>query len=349
LLANFSVALMYLNDFRQGLVIAESAAVAARQQGALPTMLFASSFALVARVVLGDWDRARADAGELHAVALDIENRSELDDFVWTQAYIAAARGEADRYASLSVLVDPRRDPRVALCGGLLALGREAPAEAVAVLRDHVQPGRRAGYADPDMSPFDLAEALIRIGEEDKADELLCSYEAMKGRAWVAAGLARCRALLGEGGFEALYAESRSVFDSIGFAFEVARTDLYLGETLRRKRRRGEAREPLARALVAFERLGAAPWAGRALAGLRAAGAATESIATSGTAALSERERQVAVAAAAGKTNREIAAQFFLSHRTVELHLAAAFRKLGIRRRTELAHAIGPAGEPRDT
>ncbi len=207
--ANFAVALMYLDDFEQGLVVAEHAASAARRQGALPTMLFASSFELVARVVLGDWDRAQAEAGELHAIALDLDNRSEHDDFVWTQAYIAAARGEADRYAALAVLVDPRRDARVAFCGGLLALGRDAPAEAIVALRHHVRPGEPAGYADPDMSPFDLAEAFIRVGEEAEAEALLGAYEPLRGRSWVAAGLARCRALAGREGFEALYAESR--------------------------------------------------------------------------------------------------------------------------------------------
>jgi DNA-binding CsgD family transcriptional regulator len=349
LLANFGVARMYLDHFTEGLDVVEAAAVAARQQGALPTMLFAASFELVARVVLGDWDRARADAGELHVIAVDIDNHSELDDFVWTQAYVAAARGDAERHAELSLLVDPRRDARVAVCGGLLALGRDAPAEAVAVLQDLIRPGLRAGYADPDMSPFDLAEALIRVGEGDKAERLLRSYEPMRGRSWVAAGIARCRALAGENGFEELYAESRSILESIGFLFEIARTDLYLGETLRRQRRRGEAREPLARALTVFERLRAAPWAGRAVAGLRAAGAATEGAAASAPTALSAREHQVAKAAAAGRTNKEIAAELFLSPRTVELHLAAAFRKLGIRRRTELAHALGPTGDPTDT
>jgi hypothetical protein len=208
LLANFGVALMYSDDFAQGLVVAERAASAARRQGALPTMLFASSFELVARVVLGDWDRAQADAAELHAVAVDIDNRSEHDDFVWTRAYVAAARGEADRYTALNALVDPRRDPRVALCGGLLALGRDAPGEAVAVLSDLVEPGKRAGYADPDMSPFDLAEALLRIGEHDKAEALLRSYGPLQGLSWMAAGLARCRALAGGTGFEDVYADS---------------------------------------------------------------------------------------------------------------------------------------------
>jgi DNA-binding CsgD family transcriptional regulator len=349
LLANFSVALMYRDDFTQGVVAAERAAAAARRQGAFPTMLFASSFELVARVVLGEWDRARDEAAELHAIALDIDNRSELDDFVWTQAYVAAARGDADRLASLSSLVDPRRDPRVALCGGLLALGRDAPGDAIAALSQHVTAGARAGYADPDMSPFDLAEALIRVGEQDKADALLRAYEPMQRCSWVAAGLARCRGLAGKEGFEALYVQSRAALDAIGFVFEVGRTDLYLGETLRRHRRRGEARAPLARALAAFERLDALPWAERARAGLRAAGAATEVSVRPVHSALSERERQIAVAAAAGKTNREIAGELFLSHRTVELHLAAVFRKLGIRRRTELAPLIGPAPAPDHT
>ena len=48
------------------------------------------------------------------------------------------------------------------------------------------------------------------------------------------------------------------------------------------------------------------------------------------------------MAAAAGRTNKEIAASLFVSPRTVELHLAAAFRKLGVRRRAELARCAPP-------
>ena len=201
------------------------------------------------------------------------------------------------------------------------------------------------------MSPFDLAEALIRIGEDDKAEELLgAAIEPMRAAAWVAAGLARCRALAGGQGFEALYAESRAVLDSIGFVFEVARTDLYLGETLRR--RRAAAARPASRSPERSPR--SSDWAPRRGPGVPAPVCERQAPPPSGsrrtgTAELSERERQVAVAAAAGRTNREIAAELFLSHRTVELHLAAAFRKLGIRRRTELAQVAGPAGEPGHT
>lgn len=52
---------------------------------------------------------------------------------------------------------------------------------------------------------------------------------------------------------------------------------------------------------------------------------------------LSSRERQVARLAATGRTNREIAAELFLSLRTVESHISHALRKLGCRSRSELA------------
>ena len=349
LLANLSVALMYRDDFRGGLAAAERAASESRQQGAVPTLLFASSFELAARLVLGDWDRAQADAAEMHALALDSENLWELDGLVWRQAYVAAARGDTDRYAACEVLVDPARDPRVALCGGLIALGLEDPARAVEILAPLVQPGELTGFAAPDMSPFDLVEALVRCGEEQRASYLLEAFEPFRHRAWVAAGLARCLALTRGSDFELLFEEARTRFASIGFAFEVARTDLYHGELLRRKRRRGEARGSLTQALAAFERLAADPWAARARAGLRAAGVKTAERAAGPLAVLSERERQIALAAAEGRTNREIAADLFLSPRTVELHLASSYRKLGVRRRSELGRLLGGGGAAKDT
>jgi DNA-binding CsgD family transcriptional regulator len=57
-------------------------------------------------------------------------------------------------------------------------------------------------------------------------------------------------------------------------------------------------------------------------------------------AALSDREREVAELVAAGRTNREIAAELFLSKRTVDTHLAHVFEKLGVSSRAAVAAVV---------
>lgn len=60
----------------------------------------------------------------------------------------------------------------------------------------------------------------------------------------------------------------------------------------------------------------------------------------SGLAALTEREMQVARLVTDRKTNAQIAAQLFLSHKTVETHLRNIFNKVGVETRVDLARAI---------
>jgi DNA-binding CsgD family transcriptional regulator len=103
-----------------------------------------------------------------------------------------------------------------------------------------------------------------------------------------------------------------------------------------------EARDRLREALAVFERLGAAPWAERAQSELRAAGGVQRAVADSDE--LTAQEARVAVSVARGATNREVAAELFLSPKTVEFHLGRVFRKLGIRSRTELAVLVAEGG-----
>ena len=56
---------------------------------------------------------------------------------------------------------------------------------------------------------------------------------------------------------------------------------------------------------------------------------------------LSPREREVAQLIARGLTNREIGDRLELSERTIETHVARICRKLGFRRRTQIAAWIG--------
>jgi DNA-binding CsgD family transcriptional regulator len=117
---------------------------------------------------------------------------------------------------------------------------------------------------------------------------------------------------------------------------EHARTLLALGRLQRRANQRRRAGDTLDRALAVFEKAGAAQWADRTRAELTRLGLRRPAGDT-----LTPREEQVARRAAAGATNREIAADLSMSAKTVEADLARAYRKLGIHSRAELGALMG--------
>ncbi|WP_433238758.1 helix-turn-helix transcriptional regulator [Streptosporangium sp. CA-135522] len=159
------------------------------------------------------------------------------------------------------------------------------------------------------------------------------------------AGLAlRCRALL-DGGPTAEHLLPAAAALLRAVPYEHARALLLHGELLRRARRRGSARQSLEAAHATFTRLGAEPWAERALAERRAAGDVTGSTAErfAGRAPgkpecprLTAQEERVVRLAATGHGNREIAARLGISPRTVGNHLYKAFPKLGVSSRGDL-------------
>jgi len=147
----------------------------------------------------------------------------------------------------------------------------------------------------------------------------------------------RCRALVEDN--EGRYEEAVRVHEQGEQPHEQARTQLLYGEWLRRARKRAAARTQLRAALETFDRLGMALWAERARAELRATGdvPAAPRQADDPLSVLTTQERQVVRLAATGTSNRDIAAQLYLSPRTVGYHLYKAFPKLGISSRAELA------------
>ena len=115
---------------------------------------------------------------------------------------------------------------------------------------------------------------------------------------------------------------------------ERARTLLVLGQVLRRRKQRREARAAFEEALDVFEHVGASSWAARArdeLARVPVRRAPAE---------LTPTEERIAGLAATGLTNRVIAEQIFVSPKTVEANLARVYRKLAIRSRAELGRAM---------
>jgi DNA-binding CsgD family transcriptional regulator len=189
----------------------------------------------------------------------------------------------------------------------------------------------------------DQVEAAMRLGAAERAAEPLARFAAWSratGQPWAQAVLHRCQAMVTAGeSAEDHYREALHLHAGSGHPFEHARTALLYGEWLRRNRHGTDARTRLRSAVALFERTGAGPWIDRARAELRAAGepAAQGASAPDLLSLLTPQELQVVRLAASGATNRDIAAQLFISPRTVSHHLYRAFPKLGVINRTALA------------
>ncbi|MGH3298694.1 MAG: LuxR C-terminal-related transcriptional regulator [Trebonia sp.] len=194
----------------------------------------------------------------------------------------------------------------------------------------------------------DLIEAAARCGELAFARDALGRVEdrtAASPTPLALGLLARSRALLTDGlAAETLYQEAISHLGQARGTGHLARAHLLYGEWLRREKRRGDAREHLRAAYGMFETMGAGGFAERARLELAATGETARKRDPGLHGDLTPQELQVAVLAASGLTNPEIAAQLFISPKTVDYHLGKVFRKLGVSSRRQLAGV--PLGRP---
>src|SRR5215472_16887103 len=193
------------------------------------------------------------------------------------------------------------------------------PALALEAMPDAVEAGIRAGR------PHEAAKRLEHLRTGVAAVPTHTRH----------ALLARCEALLGARDPDEAFSEALAATAALP-PLQQARTQLLYGEWLRRERRRLDARGHLRNALEEFRRLGAVPWAERAEAELRATGETGRKRDVYAVEQLTPQELQIAGLVARGLTNRDIAAQLYLSPRTVDYHLRKIFSKLGITSRTEL-------------
>jgi DNA-binding CsgD family transcriptional regulator len=232
--------------------------------------------------------------------------------------------------------------PRIALAFLAVSEGRYADA------LDHLDGLSELALSGPYWATFpfwgDLFEALVSLGEVDRAQKMLADIDVHRHaaeRPGTAPMLARCRGLVmaASGSLEegaAWLEESIRLQQGRPAPLERARTLLALGEVQRRAKRRRAARETLQEALSSFESLGARLWAERARKELGRIGGRRPHAPHE----LTPTERRVAELVAEGKTNKEVAAVLVLADRTVESALTQIYRKLGVRSRTELARRL---------
>jgi DNA-binding CsgD family transcriptional regulator len=302
----------------------------------------------------GDWTQAYASSSEAVRLAQDTGQTVILSYAGACLAWTLAGLGrEAECRAVAKAALDAAAEvgsesalTRVEAALGLLELGAGRAADAARHLRHAHALAQAHGIGEPTVVPFvaDLVEALLRAGRAEEAEEVLGQLEDRardSPRLWTRAVAARTRGLLApEGAYEAHFNVALGFHDRLPARFERARTNLAYGERLRRSGLRVRGREQLRAALEEFEGLGAAAWAARARAELRATGEVGTPRRADGIQQLTPQELQVALAVAGGLTNREVAAALFLSPKTIEFHLGKVYWKLEIRSRTQLVRLV---------
>jgi len=205
------------------------------------------------------------------------------------------------------------------------------------------------GVAAHDLNPSmwimaELIEAAVRAGTPEVAADArrqLGSIARASGTDWVVGIASRSEALLAEGpAAEHLYLEAIDRLGRTRIAVDLARAHLLYGEWLRRERRRADARKELRFAHERFSDFGMEAFAERARIELVATGEHARKRTIDTSRQLTPQEAQISRLAAKGNTNREIAAQLFISPKTVEYHLGKAFRKLDVKSRAQLSSRI---------
>jgi len=194
----------------------------------------------------------------------------------------------------------------------------------------------------------ELIEAAVRTGQAEVAREALDRLSAMttiEGSDWAKGLEARSRALVSEGQeAEQYYAEGVERLGRTPLRPELARAQLLYGEWLRRENRRLDARHQLHAAYHLFAAIGADGFAERARSELLATGEKVRKREVDTYSQLTPQEEHIVRLARDGRSNPEIAAELFISSRTVEWHLRKVFAKLGITSRRELDKALPPPG-----
>jgi DNA-binding CsgD family transcriptional regulator len=270
-------------------------------------------------------------------------------------SWVAAARGDHDACTAfanetLPVAIEHGLAPHHSLARwalALLDLGAGRWDEATTKLDALAAPAARLSHPFVVMRALpDLVEAAARADRLDvarMAASRVADYFRDDAADWDRAVAARCLALVEDDPAvrEELLAEAIALHGRHDRPFARARTMLLMGEHLRRRRRRKEARIPLGAALEVFEQLGATPWSERASRELRASGQTARARRSGASLTdLTAQEQQIVQLVVDGSSNKDVAAHLFLSPRTVEYHLRSVYAKLGIASRVDLIRLV---------
>ena len=329
----------------------------ARDAGALTALPVAVTTRALVHLAAGEFAVAAALVAEVDAVT-EATARSIAPYAALALAAVAGREAEASELIETGWKNAERRDEgegltfinwaTAVLCNGL---GRYEQA------LDAAQHASEDSPADPfaNWAAAELIEAATRIRAPERAAGALKRLSAAARASetdWALGVEARSRALVShDDNAEARYREAIDRLGRTRLRVDLARAHLLYGEWLRRAHRRIDARDQLRTAHQMLTVIGADRFAERAARELRATGERVSKRTSEPSAHLTARENQIARLADEGLSNPEIAAQLFMSPRTVEYHLRKVFTKLAISSRNKLHSALASSrsDRPRQT
>lgn len=327
-----------------------------RDEGSTRISLWQIAWLARAQFLLGEWGDAvvSVQRGLSQIDRFDIDLVKPV--LLWTGATIAQLRGEDELATSYrNQLVNGhdgfliQRIPS-AITQIVTSLRENRIAEAERATDELLAINRATPITQGAFWPWgDLAvNVLLKTKRFDEADELLSELEeAQKSHRLISIEAK----LVAERGHQALslgshdkgvelYLRAVEMIESTQLPAYQARILFEFGQALRRLGRRKQADEFLSRAVTIYQAMGAYGLVEKINRERRAGGLGPRNANQS---KLTVQELEVAQNAISGLTNREIAAQLYLSPKTVEFHLTRVYRKLGIRTRTELPAALSRA------
>jgi DNA-binding CsgD family transcriptional regulator len=329
------------------------------EQGDEATVSGALTHLAVIEAMTGNMARAHALAHQALELPIQTEQETLQNMALAAQAELHARGGDLDaaRQAAGQVLDRLSTHPdivleeraRVVLGHVSLVAGDLPEADRQLSRAFAAQEALHAREPAGDRFQSDYAETVIGLGDLERGERLVSWLEhraAALPRPWICVVSARSRGLLNaaRGDLTAAAAgfqRALAACADLDMPSEHGRTLLAAGRLYRRGNERRRAEDCLAEAAEALAGCGSAAWeaiARRELDRTRGRVRGDQSVITAS-------EETVCELAAAGLRNAEIAAQLYLSEKTVEANLSRAYRKLGVRSRTELASAMARAAE----
>jgi DNA-binding CsgD family transcriptional regulator len=324
--------------------LAERGVAVARDTGALTLLPIALTYRAGVAVHAGEFDAAAELVEEADAIIRATGNAP----LAYTSLVLAAWRGRPD--PALAAIEAGMAEAAARGEGRAIALAEYATAvlhNGLGAYDAALRAAERAReYQDLGLYAWtlsELIEAAVRCGRPELAVgalEELADRTGPAGTDWALGMQARARALVSGDDPEPLYQEAIERLARTRIAVHLARARLLYGEWLRRASRRVDAREQLHAAHDSLAATGADAFAERARRELEATGETARRRAPEARDDLTAQEALIARLASEGRSNPEIAAQLFISPRTVEYHLHKVYAKLAISSRTALRERL---------